>query len=62
MFCVTEHLRHIACSVMEINMFTGFERDHYLQNDEKQTLLQSTKDILNEAIIIFHVFMRKPVL
>ena len=32
-FCVTEHLRHIACSVIEINMFTGFERDHYLQND-----------------------------
>ena len=43
-------------------MFTGFAIDHYLQNDKKKTLLQSTKDILSETITIFHVFMRKPVL
>ena len=35
MFCVTEHLRHMACSIIEINitMFTGFAIDHYLQDD-----------------------------
>ena len=29
---------------------------------KKETLLQSTKDILSETIIIFHVFMRGPFL
>ena len=59
-FCVTEHLRHIACSVIEINICSQDLQETIIYKTVKKTLLQSTKDILSEAILIFHVFMRKP--
>ena len=62
MFCVTEHLRHMACSVVEINICSQDLQEIIIYKTIKKTLLQSTKDILSETIIIFHVFMRKPVL
>ena len=61
-FCVTEHLRHMACSVIEINICSQDLQEMIIYKTIKKTLLQSTKDILSETIIIFHVFMRKPVL
>ena len=62
LFCVTEHLRHMACSVIEINICSQDLQEIIIYKTVKKTLLQSTKDILSEAIIIFHVFMREPVL
>ena len=61
-FCVTEHLRHMACSVIEINICSKDLQEIIIYKEIKKTLLQSTKGILSEAIIVFHVFMRKPVL
>ena len=61
MFCVTEHLRHMACSVIEINKSQDLQ-EIIIYKTIKKTLLQSTKDILSDTIIIFHVFMRKTVL
>ena len=44
-------------------MFTGLQEIIIYKTTKKKTLLQSIKDIiLSETIIIFHVFMRKPVL
>ena len=62
LFCVTEHLRHMACSVIEINICSQNLQEIIIYKTIKKTLLQSTKDILSETIIIFHVFMREPVL
>ena len=61
-FCVTEHFRHMACSVIEINICSKDLQEIIIYKEIKKTLLQSTKGILSEAIIVFHVFMRKPVL
>ena len=61
-FCVTEHLRQMACSVIESNICSQDLQEIIIYKTIKKTLLQSTKDILSETIIIFHVFMRKPVL
>ena len=62
MFCVTEHLRQMACSVIEINICSQDLQEIIIYKTIKKTLLQSTKDILSDTIIIFHVFMRKTVL
>ena len=62
MSCVTEHLHHMACSVIEINICSQDLQEIIIYKMIKKTLLQSTKDILSETVIIFHVFMRKPVL
>ena len=59
-FCVTEQLHHMACSVIEINICSQDLQDIIIYI--KKTLLQSTKDILSETVIIFHVFMCKQVL
>ena len=53
----------MACSVIEINICSHDLQEIIIYKAIKtKTLLQSTKDILSETIIIFHVFMRKPVL
>ena len=63
LFCVTEHLRHMACSVIKINTcLQDLQEIIIYKTIKKRTLLQSTKDILSESIIIFHVFMRNSVL
>ena len=62
LFCVTEHLRHMACSVKKLTYVHRICKRSLFTKRLKETLLQSTKDILSETIIIFHVFMRKPVL
>ena len=61
-FCVTEHWRHMACSVIEINICPQDLQEIIIYKMIKKTLLQPTKDILSETITIFYVFMRKPVL
>ena len=61
-FCVTEHLRHMACSVIEINICPQDLQEIIIYKMIKKTLLQPTKDTLSEIITIFYVFMRKPVL
>ena len=61
MFCVTEYLHHMACSVIEINICSQDLKEIIIYKMIKKKLLQSTKDILSETVIIFHVFMPKPV-
>ena len=60
-FRVTEHLHHLACSVVEINICSQDLQEIIIYKMIKKILLQSTKDILSETVIIFHVFMHKPV-
>ena len=62
MFCVTEHLRQMACSVIEINICSQDFQEIIVYKTIKKALLQSTQDISGETIIIFHGFMRNPVL
>ena len=62
MFCVTEHLRDMACPVLEISICPQDLQEIIIYKMIKKTLLQPTKDILSETITIFYVFMRKPVL
>ena len=53
----------MACSVIEINTcFHDLQEIIIYKAIKTKASLQSTKDILSETIIIFHVFMRKPVL
>ena len=61
-FCVTEHLRDMACPVLEISICPQDLQEIIIYKMIKKTLLQPTKDILSETITIFYVFMRKPVL
>ena len=47
LFCVTEHLRHMACSVIKINTcLQDLQEIIIYKTIKKRTLLQSTKDIL----------------
>ena len=53
----------MACSVIKINTcLQDLQEIIIYKTIKKRTLLQSTKDILSESIIIFHVFMRNSVL
>ena len=61
-FWVAEHMRHMTYSVIEINICSQNLQEIIIYKTIKKNLLQSTKDILSETIIIVHVFMRKPVL
>ena len=49
-FCVTEHLRHMACSVININICSQDFQEIIIYKTIKKTLLQSTKDILSKAM------------
>ena len=58
-FCVTEHLRHMACSVIEINICSQDLQEIIIYKTIKKRLYCNQQ---SETIIIFHVSMRKPVL
>ena len=52
-FCGIEHLHHMVCSVIEINICSEDLQEVVIDKKLKKTLLQLTKDILRETTIFF---------
>ena len=62
LFCVTEHLRHMACSVIVINICSQNLQEVIIYKTIKKETNFTVINKGSETIIIFHVFMREPVL